>query len=505
MSRVIRFLGILPLLFLSGASTPGFEVPEADRISNWPAPLFWSPPPAKTAEGDRSGSAHALQAKANLTGPLPFIAVVPCRVVDTRGTNGTFGGPIFAASETRTYALSTNPACPGFPAASSIAGYSVNITVTQTAGTGFVTGYPSGTSLPMVSSVNFVGADQTISNAAIVPAGTGGNAGKIDVFASQQTHVIIDVNGYYDGSGPLQSSLARRAILDQFWTPQNNVVLGLTTVGAVPFLVRSDGADLWVASASGNSVSRVRASDGKVVETWTGAMGAFGVLVAMGKIFATGSTLPGQLYQIDPSQAAGAVTAVATNLGNNSAGIAFDGARIWTTNPDGSSVSIVTPGASLPWAVTNVTAGFTSPLGILYDGANIWVTDESAGTLLKLDGSGAVLRTVTVGTNPDFPIFDGANIWVPNHGSDSVSVVQASSGAVLATLTGNGLNFPISAAFDGQRVLITNGSGHSVSLWRTADLTPLGSFATGSNPFGACSDGINFWITLPGASKLVRF
>jgi hypothetical protein len=56
-------------------------------------------------------------------------------------------------------------------------------------------------------------------------------------------------------------------------------------------------------------------------------------------------------------------------------------------------------------------------------------------------------------------------------------------------------------------VLVTNNGGHSVSLWRAADLTTLVSFATGgiTFPLGACSDGINFWIALNGISKLARF
>jgi hypothetical protein len=78
---------------------------------------------------------------------------------------------------------------------------------------------------------------------------------------------------------------------------------------------------------------------------------------------------------------------------------------------------------------------------------------------------------------------------------------------VLATLTGNGLSRPFQAAFDGQRILVTNITGDSISLWKAADLTPLGSFTTGLNtlPRGACSDGINFWITLIGTNQLARF
>jgi hypothetical protein len=301
---------------------------------------------------------------------------------------------------------------------------------------------------------------------------------------------------------------SRRAALDQFWTTQNATVLGLTTVGSAPSFVKSDGADLWVSNNFGFTVSRVRGSDGKVLETWTGASNPTGVLVAMGKVFVNGNTVPGTLYRIDPSQPAGAVTAVASNLGNQPIGIAFDGARIWTANSVGTSVSIVTPGATIPWTVTTVTAGgFFAPTGMLYDGANIWVADEIGNTLLKLDASGAILQTVTVGSFPFHPGFDGGNIWMPNSGSASVSVVRASSGAVLQTLTGNGLSAPRAAAFDGQRVLVVNLGDSSVSLWKAADLSPLGNFSMGlgTSPGGAASDGVNFWITLTGPGKLARF
>jgi hypothetical protein len=291
---------------------------------------------------------------------------------------------------------------------------------------------------------------------------------------------------------------SKRAALDQFWTPQNPFGLGLTPLGASPNLVKSDGGDLWV--AGGGTVTRVRGTDGRVLETWTGATGAFGVLAAAGQIFVTGETVPGRLYAINPSQPAGVVTTVSTSLGNSPLGIAFDGARIWTANASG-SVSIV------GIFVTTVPVGFTSLVGILYDGTNMWVTNITGGTLLKLDSGGSVLQTVTVGTFPRFPVYDGTNIWVPNGTSNSVSVVRASTGVVLATLTGNGQSEPIDAAFDGARVLVTNLSGDTVSLWKAADLTPLGSFGTGADslPYGACSDGTNFWVTLQNSNQLAKF
>jgi hypothetical protein len=82
------------------------------------------------------------------------------------------------------------------------------------------------------------------------------------------------------------------------------------------------------------------------------------------------------------------------------------------------------------------------------------------------------------------------------------------AGTVLATLTGNGMNGPQQAAFDGERILVTNNDGNSVSLWKASDLTPIGNFSTGTGSFGAfgaCSDGLNFWITLFSTGKLARF
>ena len=224
----------------------------------------------------------------------------------------------------------------------------------------------------------------------------------------------------------------------------------------------------------------------------------------MGKIFFDGAGVPGQLLRIDPSQPPGGAIAVAT-IGDNSNGIAFDGGKVWTSNA--SSVSIVTPAPGLPWTATTVTAGFSGPAGLEFDGANVWVADAAAGTLLKLDAGGSVLLTVTLGSVPRNPFFDGTNLWVASGTSNSVWVVRPSSGAVLATLTGNGLAAPNGGAFDGQRVMVTTSNGDVVSLWKAADLTPIGSFSTGTNtsPLSACSDGAFFWIVLADTNQLARF
>ena len=306
----------------------------------------------------------------------------------------------------------------------------------------------------------------------------------------------------------------KRAALDQFWTAQTDKNLGLTFLGGFsnPQHVKSDGSDLWVAGVgNGGTVSRVRASDGKLLETWTGATGAYYPLVAMGKVFVVGAvTAQGKLYQIDPTQPPGLVDTV-TNVGLAPTSIAFDGQRIWVAN-NGGSISIVTLN---PLNVTTVSAGFSQPVGIIYDGANIWVTDVDGDKFDKLDSSGNILMSVVLESFPGFPAFDGTNFWVPNSNHNSVSVVRATgpmSATVLATLTGNGLDSPTQAAFDGERILVTNQNGNSISLWSASDLSPIGTFSTGpgttgagTTPVGVCSDGMNFWVTLSTTDTLARF
>jgi hypothetical protein len=297
---------------------------------------------------------------------------------------------------------------------------------------------------------------------------------------------------------------SRRAALKQFWSPTSSDGFGFTTVGGTPVQVECDGADLWVTDFSGGTVSRVRASDGKLLETWTGATNAGGVLVAAGKVFVAGYTSPGKLYQIDPTQPAGMVTTLTSSLGDLPRGISFDGSRIWTANRGG-SVSIVSLGT---WTVTNVPL-FIFPTGLVYDGANMWVTDQiSEGKLFKLASNGLIIQAVDTGAFPSYPVFDGTNIWVPNSGSSTITVVRASTGTVIATLTDTFIQAPNAAAFDGERIVITDDSfGGFISVWKAADLTPLNAISPGdkTSPAGVCSDGANFWIALSGTGQLARY
>jgi hypothetical protein len=130
---------------------------------------------------------------ANAPSGLVFYPLTPCRVMDTRGPIGPLGGPIIAGEASRTVPMLSS-SC-GIPAGA--AAYSLNMTVVPTAYLDYLTTWPTGIPQPLVSTLN----DPTgtvVANAAIVPAGTGGS---INVFVTKQTHLIVDINGYFAPPG----------------------------------------------------------------------------------------------------------------------------------------------------------------------------------------------------------------------------------------------------------------------------------------------------------------
>ena len=132
-------------------------------------------------------------APASTSGSMSFYSVTPCRVVDTRGANGLFGGPFLAGDYIRSFAIPSS-SC-GVPAAAQA--YSLNITVVPHTPLGYLSVWPAGQNQPLVSTLNSL--DGTIvANAAIVPAGTGG---AINVYTTNDTDLIIDINGYFAAPG----------------------------------------------------------------------------------------------------------------------------------------------------------------------------------------------------------------------------------------------------------------------------------------------------------------
>jgi hypothetical protein len=112
--------------------------------------------------------------------------------VDTRDPAGPWGGPPLSGGAERIFTMTGRCEIP--PSARSV---SLNVTVVLPTEPGYLSLYPGGTSLPLVSALNYA-AGQIKANNAIVPLS---GAGTLAVFCGQgpgTAHLLIDVNGYFE-------------------------------------------------------------------------------------------------------------------------------------------------------------------------------------------------------------------------------------------------------------------------------------------------------------------
>ena len=123
-----------------------------------------------------------------VVGPLQFVPVTPCRLVDTRQT----GGPIQGGSSRNFFLAQIDCEIPA-----SAAAFSLNITVIPQATLGYLTIWPQGDIQPYTSMANSQDG-RVKANAAIVPSANDG----VSVYVSDTANVILDVNGYFTAGGP---------------------------------------------------------------------------------------------------------------------------------------------------------------------------------------------------------------------------------------------------------------------------------------------------------------
>ena len=123
------------------------------------------------------------------TSGLEFYPLTPCRTADTRNADGALGGPSIAAGTARAFPVQSS-AC-DIPATAQA--YSLNITAVPHGSLGYLTAWPTGEEQPIVSTLNS-STGTVAANAAIVPAGSGGD---VSIFVSDASDVILDVNGYF--------------------------------------------------------------------------------------------------------------------------------------------------------------------------------------------------------------------------------------------------------------------------------------------------------------------
>jgi DNA-binding beta-propeller fold protein YncE len=137
----------------------------------------------------------------------------------------------------------------------------------------------------------------------------------------------------FDGTNIWVSNAANNLVVKM---DLNGVVEGAFPVGQLPGEMAFDGSSLWVANFSNNTVSKLRVSDGQVLQ--------------------------------------------AISTGTNPAYIAFDGVDVWVTNMGSNTLTQIRASDGM---VLGTHAVGQMPAGVVFDGAQLWVANSGSNTVTR--------------------------------------------------------------------------------------------------------------------------
>jgi hypothetical protein len=132
-------------------------------------------------------------AVATSTGALDFYTVSPCRILDTRGAYGPYGGPAVASGSQR--AVPVTGVC-GVPVTAKA--LALNVTVVGPPGVGSLSLFPGDGAPGASTSISFKTGLTCANNAVAKLSSSGsGTLGLVTASPSGPVHVILDVTGYF--------------------------------------------------------------------------------------------------------------------------------------------------------------------------------------------------------------------------------------------------------------------------------------------------------------------
>lgn len=207
--------------------------------------------------------------------------------------------------------------------------------------------------------------------------------------------------------------------------------------GNFPRAMAFDGIRVWVANWLDNSITRLLAADGRVLDTKVYEPNKPGVIV-----------------------------------GRRPVALAWDGTHMWVANYLDNNVIRIDKDDQVV-SVFGPNSGIQSPVALFYDGAHIWVVNQGGGitpgtvTKIEIGNTVNVLGSYRVGVFPTAMTWDGDYIWVANGRGNSVSVLDSFSGQLVKEIPVN--LFPMSIVFDGIHVWVSHYDG-SIALIRKSTL-----------------------------------
>jgi hypothetical protein len=155
---------------------------------------------------------------ADVTGYFPvgsqFRPLAPARLLDTRPGQPTIDGRSAGSGRVAARGVIEVDVTGRGGTSSSSAAVSLNLTATQTGGSGFATVYPCGSSRPDASTINY-GPGATIANGIVAKVGSNG---RVCIYTHAAAHLLVDVDGYFP-AGSDYRPLTPARLLDSRPTP----------------------------------------------------------------------------------------------------------------------------------------------------------------------------------------------------------------------------------------------------------------------------------------------
>lgn len=188
--------------------------------------------------------------------------------------------------------------------------------------------------------------------------------------------------------------------------------------------------------------------------------------------------------KVDPVTGA----ATAYPVGDGPFSVAYDGTSVWVTNSLGNTVSRIVPATG---ASTQFATG-VRPHGIAFDGTSIWIANNADDTVGRMDPLTGAMTTFPVQNSPTGVAYDGTSIWVANNDTGSVSQVDPLTGAATHTA----VPAPVGVAFDGYNIWITSANSPGAAIrWNATAAVATAFPLTGAEPYGVAYDGNEIWVT----------
>lgn len=131
------------------------------------------------------------------TTDLVFTPITPCRIVDTRGAGGvipTGTSRVFKGWAANYSAQGGSATTCNLPQSTDVAALSVNLLVISPTGEGWIAAWPVGTTMPLVSNLNYKAGD-VLANSAILKINQ--TTADFNLYTTTATHFVADVTGYY--------------------------------------------------------------------------------------------------------------------------------------------------------------------------------------------------------------------------------------------------------------------------------------------------------------------